>query len=180
MWNDEDVHNIDPQVKVIGAPLEVATNLYPELQRSYFSNSKVDGGAGDSRTLPDGVPGSLRPSSKIAPQHESTILHPNCAYHLPSDSTTHLSQDLEYQNLKEIQDPAHLHVHNTYIEGVMQKKALTDTCALLTPVLLSHDSGTFNSTLSGGSESSDYELIQSYETIHHNDSTLVASLVQQP
>ena len=162
MWNDEDVSNIDPQVKVIGAPLEVAINLYSELQKSYLSKSKTDGGAGDSRTLPERVPISLLPSSQ-SPQHESMIdpiLHPNCVYHLPSDSTTHLSHDLEYQSLK---DPTILHIQNTDIEDEMQKKALTDTCTSLenslTPILLSHDSGTSNSTLRG-SESSDYELVQ--------------------
>ena len=35
-WNDEDLIDCDPQVKVIGAPLDVAKNLYPELQRSYL------------------------------------------------------------------------------------------------------------------------------------------------
>ena len=34
-WEEEDLMNIDPQVKVIGAPLEVAQNLFPELQSSY-------------------------------------------------------------------------------------------------------------------------------------------------
>ena len=38
MWKEEDLDNIDPQVKVIGAPLEVAVNLYPELQKSFLSN----------------------------------------------------------------------------------------------------------------------------------------------
>ena len=34
-WEEEDIKDQDPQVKVIGAPLEVARNLYPELQQSY-------------------------------------------------------------------------------------------------------------------------------------------------
>ena len=38
-WNDEDLIDCDPQVKVIGAPLDVAKNLYPELQRSYLTNT---------------------------------------------------------------------------------------------------------------------------------------------
>ena len=38
-WDDEDLIDCDPQlVKVIGAPLDVAKNLYPELQRSYLTN----------------------------------------------------------------------------------------------------------------------------------------------
>ena len=35
VWEEEDLIGSDPQVKMIGAPLEVAKNLYPELQRSY-------------------------------------------------------------------------------------------------------------------------------------------------
>ena len=34
-WDYEDLIDCDPQVKVIGVPLDVAKNLYPELQRSY-------------------------------------------------------------------------------------------------------------------------------------------------
>ena len=36
VWEEEDLRSSDPQVKVIGAPLETAKNLYPELQRSYL------------------------------------------------------------------------------------------------------------------------------------------------
>ena len=36
-WEEEDLKSNDPQVKVIGAPLETAKNLYPELQRSYLN-----------------------------------------------------------------------------------------------------------------------------------------------
>ena len=36
-WEEEDLRNNDPmQVKTIGAPLETAKNLYPDLQRSYI------------------------------------------------------------------------------------------------------------------------------------------------
>ena len=36
-WEEEDLMNCtDPQEMVIGAPLETAKNLYPELQRSYI------------------------------------------------------------------------------------------------------------------------------------------------
>ena len=36
-WEEEDLRNSDPlQVKTIGAPLETAKNLYPDLQRSYY------------------------------------------------------------------------------------------------------------------------------------------------
>ena len=35
-WEEEDLKDSDPQVKLIGAPLEVAQDLYPELQRSYI------------------------------------------------------------------------------------------------------------------------------------------------
>ena len=34
-WEEDDTKTSDPQVKVIGAPLDVARNLYQELQRSY-------------------------------------------------------------------------------------------------------------------------------------------------
>ena len=36
VWEEEDLRNSDPQVKLVGAPLEVAKNLYPELQRVYL------------------------------------------------------------------------------------------------------------------------------------------------
>ena len=38
VWEEEDLRNGDPQVKLIGAPLEVAKNLYHELQRVYLSS----------------------------------------------------------------------------------------------------------------------------------------------
>ena len=38
LWEEEDLRNSDPRVKVIGAPLEVAMELYPELQRMYSGN----------------------------------------------------------------------------------------------------------------------------------------------
>ena len=39
-WEEEDLRNSDPlQVKIIGAPLETAKNLYPDLQRSYIKNN---------------------------------------------------------------------------------------------------------------------------------------------
>ena len=34
-WEEDDTKTSDPRVKVIGAPLDVARNLYQELQRSY-------------------------------------------------------------------------------------------------------------------------------------------------
>lgn len=34
-WEEDDLKDNDPQVKMIGAPLEVAQDLYSELQRSY-------------------------------------------------------------------------------------------------------------------------------------------------
>ena len=34
-WEEDDLKNSDPQVKLIGAPMEVAQDLYPELQRLY-------------------------------------------------------------------------------------------------------------------------------------------------
>ena len=34
-WEEEEVKDSDPQVKLIGAPMELAQDLYPELQRSY-------------------------------------------------------------------------------------------------------------------------------------------------
>ena len=125
VWNDEDVSNIDPEVKVIGAPLEVATNLYPELQKAYFSKSKDDGGAGDSYTLRDRVP--ILSPSQITPQYESMVdpildLCPNCAYQIPSDSNTHVSHDLEYHSLDSKQstlnytDPRDLHIQNADVE----------------------------------------------------------------
>jgi hypothetical protein len=39
VWEEEDLRNSDPQVKLIGAPLELAMNLYHELQRSYTSQT---------------------------------------------------------------------------------------------------------------------------------------------
>ena len=37
VWEEEeDLRNSDPQVKLIGAPLEVAKDLYHQLQRMYF------------------------------------------------------------------------------------------------------------------------------------------------
>ena len=38
VWEEEDLNDLDPQVKVIGAPLETARNLYLNLQRSYQTN----------------------------------------------------------------------------------------------------------------------------------------------
>ena len=38
VWEEEDLRNSDPRVEVIGAPLEIATELYPELQRMYSRN----------------------------------------------------------------------------------------------------------------------------------------------
>ena len=35
MWEEEDLRDCDPQVKVIGAPLEVAQNLYLDMQNMY-------------------------------------------------------------------------------------------------------------------------------------------------
>ena len=34
-WNEEDLRDSDPLVKVIGAPLEIAQNLYLEIQNTY-------------------------------------------------------------------------------------------------------------------------------------------------
>ena len=34
-WEEEDLRNSDPHVKTIGAPLEMAKNLYPDLQKSF-------------------------------------------------------------------------------------------------------------------------------------------------
>ena len=34
-WEEDDLRNIDPLAKVIGAPLEISENLYRELQNSY-------------------------------------------------------------------------------------------------------------------------------------------------
>ena len=34
-WEEDDLKNIDPLAKVIGAPLETSKNLYRELQSSY-------------------------------------------------------------------------------------------------------------------------------------------------
>ena len=39
VWEEEDLRNSDPQVKVIGAPLETAKDLYLELQRTYMSQT---------------------------------------------------------------------------------------------------------------------------------------------
>ena len=36
-WEQEDLKSCDPLVKVIGAPLEIAKNLYPELQKAYIN-----------------------------------------------------------------------------------------------------------------------------------------------
>ena len=36
VWEEEDLVDSDPQAKMIGAPLEVAKNLYPKLQKSYI------------------------------------------------------------------------------------------------------------------------------------------------
>ena len=38
VWEEEDLRNSDPRVKVIGAPLEITTELYPELQKMYSGN----------------------------------------------------------------------------------------------------------------------------------------------
>jgi hypothetical protein len=36
-WEEEDLRDSDPQqVKTIGAPLETAKNLYPDLQKLYI------------------------------------------------------------------------------------------------------------------------------------------------
>ena len=36
LWEEEDLRNSDPRVREIGAPLEITTDLYPELQRTYL------------------------------------------------------------------------------------------------------------------------------------------------
>ena len=38
MWREADT-KLHPQVMVVGAPLEAAENLYPELQKSYASRN---------------------------------------------------------------------------------------------------------------------------------------------
>ena len=35
VWEEEDLMDSDPQMKVIGAPLEVAQNLYLDIQNTY-------------------------------------------------------------------------------------------------------------------------------------------------
>ena len=35
VWEEDDLKDFDLQVKVIGAPLEVAQTLYPDLQNMY-------------------------------------------------------------------------------------------------------------------------------------------------
>ena len=41
VWEEQDLRDSDPQVKVIGAPLQIAQNLYPELQNMYKWFKKV-------------------------------------------------------------------------------------------------------------------------------------------
>ena len=36
MWEEEDLRNSDPRVREIGAPLEITTGLYTELQETYL------------------------------------------------------------------------------------------------------------------------------------------------
>ena len=36
LWEEEDLRYSDPRVKEIGAPLEITTGLYPELQKMYL------------------------------------------------------------------------------------------------------------------------------------------------
>ena len=36
LWEEEDLRNSDPRVREIGAPLEIATGLYTELQEAYL------------------------------------------------------------------------------------------------------------------------------------------------
>ena len=36
LWEEEDLKNSDSRVREIGAPLEMATGLYPELQKIYL------------------------------------------------------------------------------------------------------------------------------------------------
>ena len=35
-WEEEDLKDIEPGAKVIGAPLESAKNLFLDLQKSYY------------------------------------------------------------------------------------------------------------------------------------------------
>ena len=36
LWEEEDLRNSDPRVREIGAPLEITTGLYTELQETYI------------------------------------------------------------------------------------------------------------------------------------------------
>ena len=42
VWEEEYLRNSDPRVKEIGAPLEIATGLYPELQKTYLGKEWIN------------------------------------------------------------------------------------------------------------------------------------------
>ena len=99
VWEEEDLIGSDPQVKVIGAPLDVAKNLYPELQRSYLKKNKV---------ITDGE--SNRPTISSLPYTQTKFTEYECtadshasrdyleSIASPSDSTAYPSPDLGYQS----------------------------------------------------------------------------------
>ena len=99
VWEEEDLIGSDPQVKVIGAPLEVAKNLYPELQRSYLKKSKgITDGESNRPTISSWPysPTKLTEYEQSAHSHASRDYLESIAS--PSDSTAYPSPDLGYQS----------------------------------------------------------------------------------
>ena len=97
-WDDEDLIDCDPQVKVIRAPLDVAKNLYPELQGSYLRKNLGSN--------PSGLVTPLSSSQTKAEHELATSLVPcenwlESATSPSSDSVMHFSPDLGYQSLEE-------------------------------------------------------------------------------
>ena len=99
VWEEEDLIGSDPQVKVIGAPLEVAKNLYPELQGSYLKKSKGITDGESNRPTISSWPYS---PTKLTEYEQSADSHASRDYLesivSPSDSTAYPSPDLGYQS----------------------------------------------------------------------------------
>ena len=99
VWEEEDLIGSDPQVKVIGAPLEVAKNLYPELQGSYLKKSKGITDGESNRPTISSWPYS---PTKLTEYEQSADSHTSRDYLesivSPSDSTAYPSPDLGYQS----------------------------------------------------------------------------------
>ena len=122
VWEEEDLIGSDPQVKVIGAPLEVAKNLYPELQRSYLKKSK---GITDGKSNSQLFHHCLTHTQNLqctADSHASRDYLESVAS--PSDSTAYPSPDLGYQSYERNKGTFHIS-DSMQVDGLQHIKIST-------------------------------------------------------